>query len=41
LQAGPGTLTVVRETALYPSGMPFHSVTVHFKNITQIPVTWQ
>jgi hypothetical protein len=41
LQAGPGTLTVVRETMLYPSGTPFHSVQVHFKNITQIPVMWQ
>jgi hypothetical protein len=40
LQAGPGTLTVVRETSLYPSGTPYHSVVVHFKNITQIPVTW-
>ncbi|HEV2238655.1 MAG TPA: hypothetical protein VGR57_18500, partial [Ktedonobacterales bacterium] len=41
LQAGPGTLTVVRDTQVYPSGTPFHSVVVHFKNITQIPVTWQ
>lgn len=41
LQAGPGTLTVVRETMAYPSGTPFHSVVVHFKNITQIPITWQ
>lgn len=41
LQAGPGTLTVVRDTTLYPSGTSFHSVTVQFKNITQIPVVWQ
>lgn len=41
LEAGPGTLTVVRETMVYPSGTPFHSVVVHFKNLTQIPVTWQ
>jgi hypothetical protein len=41
LQAGPGTLTITRETMVYPSGTPFHSVEVHFKNITQIPVTWQ
>ncbi|HEU5441672.1 MAG TPA: hypothetical protein VFU88_20485 [Ktedonobacterales bacterium] len=41
LQAGPGTLTVVRETMVYPSGTPFHSADVHFKNITQIPVMWQ
>jgi hypothetical protein len=41
LQAGPGTLNIVRETVLYPSGTPFHSVAVHFKNITQIPVSWQ
>ena len=41
LQAGPGTLTVVRETMVYPSGTPFHSVAVHFKNLTQIPVSWQ
>ena len=41
LQAGPGTLTVVRDTTVYPSGTPFHSVSVQFKNITQIPVTWQ
>jgi hypothetical protein len=41
LQAGPGTLTVVRDTRLYPSGTPFHSVSVEFKNITQIPLTWE
>jgi uncharacterized membrane protein len=41
LQAGPGTLTVVRETQAYPSGTPFYSVVVHFKNITQIAVTWE
>jgi hypothetical protein len=41
LQAGPGTLTVVRDTRLYPSGTPFHSISVEFKNITQIPVTWE
>ena len=41
LQAGPGTITVVRETMLYPSGIAFHNVAVHFKNITQIPVMWQ
>ena len=41
LQAGPGTITVVRQTMSYPSGTSFHSVEVHFKNITQVPVTWQ
>jgi hypothetical protein len=41
LQAGPGTITVIRETMSYPSDTGFHSVEVHFKNITQIPVTWQ
>jgi hypothetical protein len=41
LQAGPGTLTVVRDTQVDPSGTPFHSLRVHFKNITQIPVTWE
>jgi hypothetical protein len=41
LQAGPGAITVIRETMVYPSGTPFHSVDVHFKNITQVPVTWQ
>lgn len=41
LQAGPGTITVVRETLVYPSGTAFHSITVHFKNITQVPVMWQ
>jgi hypothetical protein len=40
LQAGPGTLTVVRETTTNPGGTAYHSVVVHFKNITQIPVTW-
>jgi hypothetical protein len=41
LQAGPGTITVIRETMVYPSGTPFHSVEVHFKNMTQVPVMWQ
>jgi hypothetical protein len=41
LQAGPGTLSVTRQTNVYPSGRPFHSVSVQFKNTSQIPVTWE
>jgi hypothetical protein len=39
-QAGPGLLTVTRETDSYPSGTPFNRVDVHFKNITQVPIVW-
>lgn len=38
---GPGTLTITRETVSYPSDTGFRAVEAHFKNITQVPVTWQ
>jgi hypothetical protein len=40
-QGGPGTLSVVRETINKLSGTPFLSAETHFKNITQVQITWQ
>jgi hypothetical protein len=40
-QGGPGVLTVSRETTNSPGGTPFRSVTLHFKNITQVAIVWQ
>jgi hypothetical protein len=40
-QGGPGMLTITRETVNKMGGTPFLSAETHFKNITQVPITWQ
>jgi hypothetical protein len=40
-QGGPGLITMARVTSSQVGGTPFGSVRIQFKNITQVPVTWQ
>jgi hypothetical protein len=38
---GPGTLSLVRVTAVSHGNAPFNKLTINYENISQFPVTWQ